>query len=53
MSLDIDRDALGIGPDTMGTAPAVAGLQDGGTVDLSAVRVPAGQGLWVVVEKGS
>jgi hypothetical protein len=53
VSLDIDRDALGIGPDAMGTAPAVAGLQDGGTVDLSAVRVPAGQGLWVVVETGS
>jgi hypothetical protein len=30
-------------------APAVEGLQPGGEVDLSAVRVPAGQGLFVLV----
>jgi len=53
VSLEIDRDALGIAPDAAGTAPAVSGLQEPGTVDLSAVRVPAGEGLWVVVETGS
>lgn len=33
------------------TAPAVAGLQPGGTVDLSRVVVPAKQGLFVVIER--
>ncbi|HET9065660.1 MAG TPA: glycoside hydrolase domain-containing protein [Gemmatimonadales bacterium] len=33
------------------TAPAVAGLQPGGAVDLSRVVVPAKQGLFVVIEK--
>ena len=31
----------------------MAGLQDAGEVDLSALRVPAGQGLFVVVRAGS
>jgi len=53
LTLDMDRGALGIEPDAVATAPAVAGLQEGGPVDLSAVRVPAGEGLWVVVRRGS
>jgi hypothetical protein len=52
VDLVLHRDALGLGPDLVGRAPAVEGLQDGGPVDLSAVRVPAGKGLWVVVERG-
>jgi len=30
----------------------VEGLQAAGPVDLSAVRVPAEKGLWIVVEHG-
>ncbi len=52
VSLQLDRDALGLGPDLRATAPAVKGLQESGPVDLSAVRVPAGKGLWIVVEPG-
>jgi len=33
-------------------APAVEGLQEAADIDLSAVRVPAGMGLFVVVEGG-
>jgi hypothetical protein len=49
LSLDIDRPALGLGADLAGTAPAVDGLQAGGPVDLSAVRIPAGGGLWILL----
>lgn len=49
VSLALDRDALGLAPEAAAVAPAVAGLQEGGAVDLGAVRVPANQGLWVVV----
>ncbi len=49
VSLELDRAALGLGASVQATAPAVDGLQEGGPVDLSAVRVPAGAGLWVVV----
>jgi hypothetical protein len=48
--LELDTDALGSGPSAEASAPPVEGLQPGGPVDLSAVRVPAGQGLWVVLE---
>jgi len=49
LSLDVDWQALGVPAGSPAVAPPVAGLQDGGPVDLSAVRVPAGQGLWLVV----
>ncbi len=53
VSLSADWDALGLG-DGVGHrayAPAVEGLQEIVDVDLSAVRLPAGQGLFVVVQK--
>jgi len=49
VSLDVDFDALGLGDDVRATAPLVSGLQLAGSVDLTAVRVPAGQGLWVLL----
>jgi hypothetical protein len=49
VSLRIDKNALGLGTKLEASTPAVKGLQDAGPVDLSAVRVPAGKGLWVVV----
>ncbi|MDH5589254.1 MAG: DUF6067 family protein [Gemmatimonadota bacterium] len=49
VSLDVDWDALGVSPASAARAPAVEGLQEGGEVDLSALRVPAGMGVWVVV----
>ncbi len=51
VNLELDTDVLGLGPSPAASAPSVEGLQPGGPVDLSAVRVPAGQGLWVVVER--
>ena len=39
---------LALGAEARAAARAVEGLQEGGAVDLSAVRVPAGQGVWVV-----
>ena len=50
VELSVDLDALGLGPDIRAWAPEVEGLQAEAKVDLSAVRVPAGQGLFVVVE---
>ena len=50
VGLELDLGALGLGEGARAYAPPVAGLQEGGEVDLSAVSVPAGQGLWVVVE---
>ena len=47
--LDLDPAALGLDPDHRAVAPAVDGLQEEAVVDLSAVRVPAGQGLFVLV----
>lgn len=50
--LELDWEALGLdeGADAVvATTPAVAGLQEAGPVDLSAVRVPAGQGLFIVI----
>jgi hypothetical protein len=49
VNLSLDLQALGLGPEVTARAPGVDGLQEAGDVDLSAVRVPAGQGLWVVV----
>lgn len=51
VALQLDREALGLGAAVEAVAPAVEGLQEGGVVDPSAVRVPAGAGLWVVVRK--
>jgi hypothetical protein len=58
VSVSVDWQALGLedpvsAPTRMRAyAPAVGGLQDAAEVDLSAVRVPAGMGLFVVVETG-
>ena len=49
VELSVNLEALGLGPDVRARAPAVEGLQAEMEVDLSAVRVPAGQGLFVVV----
>ncbi len=53
VSLLADWDALGFGAGGGhgAYAPAVEGLQESSDVDLSAVHVPAGQGLFVVVQK--
>lgn len=50
VDLSVDLEALGLGPDIRAFAPAVEGLQAEAVVDLSAVRVPAGQGLFVIVQ---
>jgi Glycoside hydrolase 123, N-terminal domain len=50
LDLTTDLQAMGLGPTTRAYAPEVAGLQEGMDVDLSAVRVPAGQGLFIRVE---
>jgi len=50
VDLSVDLEALGLGPDARAWAPAVEGLQVEADVDLMAVRVPAGLGLFVVVE---
>jgi len=50
VELSLDNDALGLGPDVRAWAPAVEGLQAETEVELSAVRVPAGQGLFLIVE---
>jgi hypothetical protein len=47
--LELDRGRLGLGATATAHTPAVEGLQGEAQVDLSSVRVPAGQGLFVVV----
>jgi len=49
VSLSVDLAALGLGSHPQAYAPTVEGLQAGGEVDLSAVSVPAGMGLFLVV----
>jgi hypothetical protein len=49
IDLSVDLAALGLPSDASAHAPEVAGLQEAGEVDLGMLRVPAGQGLWVVV----
>ncbi|UCC26513.1 MAG: hypothetical protein JSU98_05285 [Gemmatimonadales bacterium] len=51
VDLSLDLQALGLTAGARARAPAVEGLQPGGEVALDAVRVPAGMGLWVVVEE--
>mgnify|MGYP001556080444 FL=1 len=53
VELSLDLDALGLGPDVRAWAPAVEGLQAETEVELSAVRVPAGQGLFLILEPAS
>jgi hypothetical protein len=47
LDLSMDLEALGLGGDASAWAPAVEGLQEEAEVDLSAVAVPAGMGLFV------
>ncbi len=49
VSLAIDEAALDLTADWSAVAPAVDGLQTYGEIDLSAVHVPANQGLFIVV----
>ncbi len=53
VSLTVNWEALGLhGSAARGFrahTPAVEGLQEGAAVDLSALRIPAGQGLFVIV----
>ncbi|NNM05679.1 MAG: hypothetical protein HKO65_11385 [Gemmatimonadetes bacterium] len=63
---DVGAPETGVGPDSTvaeesgastgeavlrAYAPSVEGIQAGGEIDLSAVTVPAGQGLFVVIER--
>jgi hypothetical protein len=49
----VDYAALGLESDVIAQAAEVAGLQQGRAVDLSAVQIPAGQGLWIVAGQGN
>ncbi|MFC1543747.1 glycoside hydrolase domain-containing protein [Gemmatimonadota bacterium] len=49
VELSLDLDALGLGEGVRVYAPGVEGLQEEREVDLKAVRVPAGMGVFVVV----
>jgi len=49
IDLQVDLEALGLEGDVRAVAPSVDGLQEGGEVDLSAVEVPAGMGLFLVL----
>jgi hypothetical protein len=50
VNLTLDLDALGLEQPLRAWAPAVEGLQDAAEIELGAVPVPAGQGLFVRVE---
>jgi len=49
VNLTTDLAALGLAGGTSAWAPAVEGLQEAAEIDLSAVPVPAGQGLFVLL----
>jgi len=49
--IDLDAPALGLTGELRAWAPGVEGLQEEAQVDLAAVRVPAGEGRWIVVEE--
>jgi hypothetical protein len=49
VNLTLDLQALGLPQGVTARAPEVVGLQAAGDVDLSAVRVPADQGLWILL----
>ncbi|MCP4897762.1 MAG: hypothetical protein GY906_12390, partial [bacterium] len=51
ITLDMDLAALGLEGDVRAHAPSVEGLQEGGPVDLGAVTIPVGQGLFVLVRR--
>ncbi|MFT5142167.1 MAG: hypothetical protein ACI80V_000372 [Rhodothermales bacterium] len=53
LDLSIDLDALGLAGPLVLEAPAVLGLQDAGLVDQTAVRVPAGMGLFVTMRSSA
>jgi hypothetical protein len=53
VDLTVDYAALGLESDVIAQAAEVAGLQQGRAVDLSAVQIPAGQGLWIVAGQGN
>jgi len=50
VSLSVDRAKVGLGEALRASTPAVEGLQAASDVDVTAVRVPAGQGLFVLLE---
>jgi hypothetical protein len=50
VNLRIDLPALGLEEDVIAFAPGVEGLQAEQSIDLNAVRVPAGQGLFVRID---
>ena len=52
VNLSVDLEALGLGEGVRAYTPGVAGLQPEAEVDLSAVLVPGGMGLWLVIEGG-
>ena len=49
VSVTLKRDARGVAPGGRAHAPAVEGLQAAAEIDLSQVRIPANQGLFVIV----
>ncbi len=51
VDVELDLEALGIEEPFRAWAPAVERLQDAADVDLDAVRVPAGRGLFVLLER--
>jgi hypothetical protein len=57
LSLTLEPEGLGLEESSLSglqaTAPAVAGLQEAKEIDLSAVPVPAGQGLFIVLRERS
>ena len=53
VDLTVDFGALGLEADVTARAAEVAGLQEGGSVDLAAVQIPAGQGLWILAGDGN
>jgi len=52
VNLTVDWPTLGLAPGARAVTPAVEGLQRAGEIDLSRVRVPANQGLFVIVSRG-
>ncbi len=49
IDLSIDFESLGLEEGTQAFAPSVEGLQEAGEVDLSAVEVPAGTGVFLLL----
>jgi len=49
VSLQLDSETFGGASGMRARAPAVAGLQEAAEIDLSAVRVPANRGMFIIV----